>query len=170
MGKKIKLFAKKSFYKILTVLGITSILSAIGCTVSRPGDDDDDEGGLCYYGSPSNSYVLAGKITDASGNGIEDIKLGVTPVKKHEYEKKFSKTALTDEKGNYRLNWNDEYCRRDFVLTVEDIDGEVNGSFDNQTVNITFENTDMLDDDEAWVTYYSITGKDFTLNPKNSAE
>lgn len=166
MGKKIKLFAKKSFHKILTVLGITSVLTAIGCTPNGP-DDDDDDGTLCYYGSPSNSYVLAGQITDSTGKGIEDIKVGVTPVKKYSYENKFAKTALTDEQGNYNLSWSDSNCRSKFVLAIEDIDGAENGLFENQSADITFEETD-LKDNGTWVDYYSITGKNFTLNPKTS--
>lgn len=168
MGRKIKLFAKKSFYKILTVLGITSILSAMGCTTNGPDDDDDDDR-LCYYGSPSNSYVLAGTITDSDGKGIEDIKVGITPADGSSYYGTFPRTGLTDKNGNYSLTWNDGECRSEFVLTAEDIDGEKNGLFEQKSVNIKFEDANLTDTGE-WVDYYSITGKNFTLDSKNSEE
>ena len=69
MGKKIKSHARKIFNRILQILGITSIMTAVGCNGgaggngSGNGSDNIDEM-VAYYGSPINSYVLSGKVTD----------------------------------------------------------------------------------------------------------
>ena len=180
MGKKIKSHARKIFNRILQILGITSIMAAMGCTGGTGGDrtgtgsgtggQDNIDDMICYYGSPSNSYVLSGKITDPEGNGIEDIKVGVTPVNKRTYESKYAQTALTDEEGNYILKWNDNSCRFEFVLTAIDIDGVENGYFDKKDVEITFTDENHTDSYGYWADEYTIRDKNISLDPVEPKE
>ena len=139
MAKKIKKGFRKALSGLLTVLGITSIITACSGT---------EDGPVMYgppapeYGVPGNIYVVEGTVTGAENKPVEGIQVGVV---NKDYSAEYSSpdsyyrvSETTDENGNYKLEW---WANRDdieFKIEAVDIDGEENGSYSDKTVEVKF--------------------------------
>lgn len=101
-------------------------------------------GGLCEYGEPHVDFQASGKVTDASGKGIEGIRVAVRQHRHYEnsagviYDQNdwyFNDTLYTDAGGQYLLNRDAFSSPDDVTIVFEDIDGEEHGGqFASKTV------------------------------------
>ena len=186
MAKKIKSQFRHILNRILTLLGITSIITACG-------GNSVFGGAVAMYGVPQNNYVIEGMVTDSSGSPVKGIRVGA---KKHpddtrEYNdydyKPYSSWEETDENGEVwtRYDWSDYFAFTEtdengiyklewslfpnrtsdpkFVLYAEDIDGEENGSYKEKSDDVAF-TTDTKIKDGSWTDYFEIKNKNLTLD------
>ncbi len=92
--------------------------------------------GPVEYGQPHIDFKASGKVTDASGKGIEGIRVAVrqhlhfansSSVIYDQNDRDFNDTLYTDSSGQYLLD-RSAFSRPDDVTVVfEDIDGEEHG-------------------------------------------
>ncbi len=180
MAKKIK----KGFGRIISgfikVLGISSILVACG----------EGGGGVAMYGCPENNYVVSGNVTDNNGKAVKGIRVGIekspddeTRYKEWDFAELYVDTegyshwsdryfvfTETDDNGNYKLEWT--LWPKDnakFVLSAEDIDGEINGSFQNKESEIQFTENDRTKDG-SWVDEYEKKNMNILLDENNQVK
>lgn len=88
-------------------------------------------GGLCEYGEPHVDFQASGKVTDASGKGIEGIRVAIQTHRHYQgydvndwYE---NDTLYTDSHGEYLLKRNEFAAPHEVTVVFEDIDGEEHG-------------------------------------------
>ncbi len=141
MGKKIKLFSRRVFAKLLQVLGISSLCTAFGCSLLN-----NKWAPVAMYGVPGNFFTLEGTVTDEDGNAINGIEINVKTKENAEVPENPSieTQTYTTETGTYSLTWH--YMDKeelDWVLEIKDIDGNQNGSFEDTTDPITFTENDI---------------------------
>ena len=96
-----------------------------------------DIGGMrCEYGEPHIDFRASGKVTDASGKGIEGIRVAVRQHRHYEnspgviYDQNdwyFDDTLYTDSGGQYMLKRRAFSRPDDVTIVFEDIDGEEHG-------------------------------------------
>ena len=190
MAKKIKSQFRRILNRILTFLGITSIITACGA-------NSDDGGGVVMYGVPENNYVIEGLITDINGSPVKGIRVGAKKhpddtkeYNEHDYKpyssyeetdeygvawtrynwSDYFEFTETDENGNFKLDWS-LFPTRDpkFVLYAEDIDGKENGSYKEKSDNVAFTDDTKIKDG-SWTDYYEIKNKNLKLDSSEAAE
>ena len=184
MAKKIKKGFGKIVKTLLKVLGITSILAACGETETTIID------GPVMYGTPTNVYAVSGIVKNNSGTAVEGIRVGIEKAPDDEtrynewdfaelyvdeegyshWSDRYFVFTETDANGSYKLEWslwpNDN---AKFVLSAEDIDGEINGSFQNKSSEIQFTKNDCTKDG-SWVDEYEKKNIDISLDEETSVE
>lgn len=130
-------FIKASNY----ALGL--LLISIG--FSSCNKDDDDGRIMLMYGTPSADYEMSGKVTDNENNPIAGIKVSHP----RSYTNAGQEGVITDKDGNYKLNTKG-FAPGELKLTIEDIDGVVNGEFATKQKTETFKDSDYTGKDGAW--------------------
>jgi putative lipoprotein (rSAM/lipoprotein system) len=118
------------------LVGILSMLGFSGC--------HKEQYRLEEYGSPYATFSFHGKVTNKTGNPVKDIKIEVThqgyPV---------MNPMLTDDLGGYSMTVS-TFHDENFQLIVSDIDGEANGSYKNDTIQVTITKDDYYEQGEGW--------------------
>lgn len=181
MAKKIKSGFGRIISGLIKMLGISSLMTAFGCSYEIG----------AMYGTPENNYVVTGTVKDNDGKAVKGIRVGIKKSPddtseyggyykayrtweeydeetgytfiKHEWSDYFDFTE-TDKNGNYKLEWRIK-PKEDakFILSAEDMDGEQNGSFQNKTSEIQFTGKDRTKDG-SWVDTYEIKNKNISLD------
>ena len=136
--------------------GLLSILGFTGCEITGP-----DE-----YGTPNADYTVKGSVVNkADGKPIEGIRVGYDPtamvvpmygVPPAPYTPKASVT--TDAKGEFKLNnrfyGGEFYYDENNVLVcpiyVDDIDGEKNGLFQSEVLQVNFKDAEHSGKPKSW--------------------
>lgn len=163
MAKKIKKGFRKVLSGLLTVLGVTSIITACG-----GGETTDPEYGMPVpeYGVPENNYVFEGTVTGADGTPIKGIGVGVVDPnygkKYSHYDPSFYGATTTDENGKYKLKWRCDF-NQEFYIYIVDIDGEENGSYADKLIPVNFTDEDFIGNSKNG--YY--TDDNYKINNKN---
>jgi putative lipoprotein (rSAM/lipoprotein system) len=95
---------------------LAGILSILGFSVCVGPDE---------YGSPYATFSLRGKVTDKDGKPVKDIdiKLGFP-------ETSYYNSVYTNKEGDYSMKF-DFYHIEEFNIIASDIDGDLNGSYQN---------------------------------------
>ncbi len=154
MAKKIKSAFWRVLNRLLTVLGITPIITACGCVF----------GAKPLYGMPENNFVLEGTVTGTDGTPIKGIGVGVVnPNYDPNYtspDSYYCDTTTTDKDGNFKLEW--RWSGTTFYIYAVDIDGEENGSYSDKQVQVEFTYDDYTGSSK---TGYKIKDKNISLNP-----
>lgn len=123
----------KKLIKLLKFLGFTGLLTAIGC------DDDPAASLTVMYGMPANFKTISGRtLADLDNDGnyepVSNIQVSIND----EVEK-------SNENGRFSIHLIDENDK--FVLSVKDIDGEVNGSLEDTEIEIDFAGESDIEQD-----------------------
>lgn len=129
----------KKIYRPLikgTNWALAGLLSLFGLSACDALKDQPD-----MYGVPWAGYAVKGKVTDKeTGKPIPGIEVKVEfSAEEDTYFSAEKLTTITDSNGNYELKDTPSWHERKLIAT--DIDGELNGSFANDTVMIDRENT-----------------------------
>ena len=131
---------KKFFYGILKFLGITSLITACGGEVNF--------GAVMYgspqvdmYGMPPNYKSISGVVYgDTDGDGTEEtvngIEVTVTKTDANSETGTETETFKTLIGGHYSGGY---YGDDPITISFKDVDGEENGSFEEQTITINWE-------------------------------
>jgi putative lipoprotein (rSAM/lipoprotein system) len=111
--------------------GILSILGFSGCDIKKVEPVE--------YGSPYATFSLRGKVTDKDGKPVEDIniKLGFP-------ETSYYDSVYTNKEGDYSMMF-DCYHIEEFNIIASDIDGDLNGSYQNDTIQVKITDEDYYE-------------------------
>jgi len=105
--------------------GILTMLGFSGCEFYGPVE----------YGSPSANYTVKGKVVNkADGKAIKGIRIGYESATNSSF---YLEGTVSDENGEFKLTDQDIYKNK-IPVYFDDIDGELNGSFASDTVEIDF--------------------------------
>jgi putative lipoprotein (rSAM/lipoprotein system) len=110
------------------LVGILSMFGFSGCHKERYGLEE--------YGTPYATFSFHGKVTDKNESPVKDIKIEVT-----EQGASVMNPMLTDKSGGYSMTFS-TFPAEDFKVIVSDIDGEANGSYKNDTIQVTITKDD----------------------------
>jgi len=142
------LLPKYSFFLSL-ILGIIGIQT--GCNNAEYGTP------IAEYGTPSAKFIITGKIeSDSTSVQIPNIRVNM-----------LSDSVSSDVNGNYLVEAVSFPESQAFTIHFRDIDGSLNGSYNNLDTTITFQNPQFANGDGDW--YEGETTKEFNvkLKPKN---
>ncbi len=104
-----------------------------------PYPDEEEDSDTTLYGCQYSEYSVnvTGTVKDNNNNPIKGIKL--TYKYKLEYEGEVETTSLSDENGSFELSDSSflcfDYGLESNKIIAEDIDGELNGSFETKEIN-----------------------------------
>ena len=118
MAKKVHKGINKLLAFFLSVLGIGGACSMNSCMYGSPAME---------YGTPFATFIIDGNVTDENSEDILGIKVVM------EYD-----TTLTDSQGKFQTKTNAWPDNQDFTLQLKDIDGELNGSYEDLDTVIQF--------------------------------
>jgi putative lipoprotein (rSAM/lipoprotein system) len=94
--------------------------------------------GLIEYGSPHAEYSVKGAVTDVSGAPVAGIEILIKD--RSGYDE--SKPAYTNGQGEFDVTYS-AFPNEKFILTATDVDGEANGSFKADSVEVVFSKDDF---------------------------
>ncbi len=113
---------------------IWMLLAALGFATACSDVKDDDEP-PCEYGTPWVTFSVKGKVTNAAGEPVKGIDVGMEH-DNHDYG-----TFTTNENGEFAIEQGSAFginTKRKEVLVFTDIDGEENGSYETTKVEVSF--------------------------------
>jgi putative lipoprotein (rSAM/lipoprotein system) len=144
------------------ITGLLALLGFSGCNVFF---DDDGGGSKLMYGSPRADFEIKGRVTDADGDPVRDIKIVVGSTDSAGYE--FG-VGITDAHGFYRVTGGDWFGGSDITVAAEDIDGDKNGGdFAAGTVKVEVKGEDYIGGDDDWYMGKFTKTVDFELQLKS---
>ena len=117
------------------------------------------------YGTPNADYTVKGKVVNkATGKAIEGIRVAYNPevysgtlygVPTAPYKPKYY--VITNAKGEYKLTEKLSISEIQFIgnspllpVYVEDIDGEKNGLFQSETIQVDFKSAEKTGKPKGW--------------------
>lgn len=150
MTKKIKRIFRKIFLSILSLLGLTSLVSCYPFIMTP-----------IMYGMPANYHQITGTVRgkDVDGDGVGDPVPGI----QYSYEGQNLETVydedgniiehkipVTDENGIFYVDYWDSNGAKGIFVNFIDIDGEENGLYQENQVFFEFseENKSVMQDVE----------------------
>lgn len=131
------------------------------------------------YGVPTMDFVLKGKVKDEKGNPVSGMQVilvngtvDITPESMQEdnpYVQDYIAEAsdLTDGTGNFECHVKDVPREVQRVI-IRDVDGDANGKFESQMVEITFTEADQTGERRGW--YMGTRTKDVDITVKKVSE
>jgi len=121
------------------------------------------------YGVPYTQYTIKGKVTDEGGNGIPDIEVRAKTGYDYSSAPYEAGKVKTDAQGKYQMTI-DTFTRQTIGVIAEDIDGEINGSFQPDSVFIPKEEIILEGGDNNWFEGEGSKVVDFTLKETEQSE
>jgi putative lipoprotein (rSAM/lipoprotein system) len=112
--------------------GVLSVLGFSSCDIENHGQEE--------YGTPYATFTFRGKVTDEAGKPVKDVKIEVM----EEQSEQPVNPVLTNASGDYTSTFQD-FPMQNFRVIASDIDGETNGSFQNDTVQVKISKEDFDD-------------------------
>ena len=142
---------RREFIKSINwgLAGVIGLLGFAGCDII----------GAKEYGTPHGDYTVKGSVVNkATGKPIEGIRVGYScefcgglmyGVLPAPYQPKAH--VLTNSKGEFKLT-DDFFPEKDLKLPVyvEDIDGDKNGSFNSEYLEVDFRNAEHSGKAKSW--------------------
>ena len=114
---------------LLSIIGIGGACTFGGC----------EYGTAVEYGTPSATCKVFGKVTSEKNTTIRGIRLILQ-----------NDTAHTDENGQYIVQTIDFPGDQDFLIEIEDIDGESNGEYQPLDTIASFNDPEFINPEGAW--------------------
>ena len=112
------------------------------------------------YGTPYSDFTVSGKVTDADGNPIKGIQIN---------RKRHTAPVLSEENGDYSFNDPHSMDRGEYTLEFKDIDGDLNGSFEDTERTLKIDKEEYTGG-EGWFSGYVKRNLNVTLDKKQKAE
>lgn len=133
-----KKLALKTYGKIIAL--ILSIFGLSNCDIIEP---------KVEYGTPSASYSIKGKVIDReTQKPIKGIGIIARDKQNIIYQKD---TTYTDESGEYDLEFESfPYPGGKAYLIAKDLDGFANGSYQTDSLELTFTSEDRIKNGSGW--------------------
>ncbi len=92
------------------------------------------------YGAPFADFIINGTIKD---HDTEQLIEGVSVTLR-------SKTVYSGPNGEFQIIENEFADEQTFELKIEDVDGDLNGSYQNKDTSVVFENPQFTGGDGNW--------------------
>jgi putative lipoprotein (rSAM/lipoprotein system) len=129
---------------------LTALLSLLGYGCSSENSMEMYGSPILMYGVPSAEYKISGTVTDEGGKAVEGIKTSVKQVTNYEGKPiTFAiDSVLTDANGHYDMTSTHFPQSPEIKLIVEDVDGDTNGAYQNDTIDINYNNAQKVKDGE----------------------
>ena len=110
-------------------------------------DDTSNE-----YGCPTGAYHVMGTVTNEQGQPIAGIGVGECKQWNEEGDSLQVSGHLdtTDSEGRYKVDYNHAFPGESLSVDFHDIDGVVNGSYNDTVVTINTENVQLSGGDGHW--------------------
>lgn len=135
---RIKSIYSKLIYFCLVVLGFSSCIK----------DDPVDE-----YGVPSAKFKVKGKVVskEDQNTAIKDIRIVmIDDVDESKIDYRLDgDTAYTNSNGLFEIN-TENFPLKKFKVKIQDIDGDKNGSFEDEERTIEFNDSDFQGGSGGW--------------------
>ena len=117
------------------------------------------------YGMPSADYFIDGNIVSEETNEpIQNLKVrwsgGVNK------DERPIDSVFTDENGDFSFNRLREFPVTSYSFDIQDIDGELNGEFNDTTINVTVNHNEFKGGDGHWYDGEYHKTFDIKLKPK----
>ena len=98
----------------------------------------------------ASAFTITGKVSDEGGKAVEGIKTSVKQVTNYEGKPiTFAiDSVLTDANGHYDMTSTHFPQSPEIKLIVEDVDGDTNGAYQNDTIDINYNNAQKVKDGE----------------------
>ena len=127
---------------------LTALLSLLGYGCSS--ENSVEMYGVLMYGVPSAEYKMSGTVTDEGGKAVEGIKTSVKQISTYEGKSHASAidSVMTDANGHYDVSVHIFPMNKEIKLLVEDVDGDANGAYQNDTLDIDYNNAQKIKDGE----------------------
>lgn len=135
---------KNKFYKTSNAI-IFGLLALLGFASSC------DKGSKAEYGTPSAKFIV---------NGNVDAKESNTPIKNIRVIMNRD-TSFTDGEGHYQVESGEFPNNQTFQINFQDIDGAINGEYQNLDTIVEFVNPQFVNGDGNW--YEGETSKDLNV-------
>ena len=119
---------------------------------------------LAEYGSPSADYKVRGKIVSSKspGIGIEGIEVSIIPKYRYDPEYGYPEEHIlksnSGSNGDFLIYEQRRGFPSKYTVTIKDIDGEANGLFEDQTIEIEFKKEEYKGASGRW--YEGLAEKD----------
>jgi putative lipoprotein (rSAM/lipoprotein system) len=120
---------------------LAAILSLLGFSGCKPEINNE----RYEYGTPYATFSFHGTVSDKRGMPVKSIKVEVT-LAGDEY---IEGETQTDERGQYSTQFR-TFPVDEFQVIVSDVDGDLNGSYMNDTIPATINKTDYYEVGEGW--------------------
>ncbi|MBK5722542.1 radical SAM-associated putative lipoprotein [Dysgonomonas sp. Marseille-P4677] len=125
---------------------ISICLLILGFSACGSLSDDDIEPIVCEYGVPSAKYKVSGKVVTAEDDKQEVKNIRVVMIENVDESKVTyltGDTVFTDTNGEYKIE-RIGHPGQEFIIKFQDIDGEANGQFEEQTEIIDFKDAQYV--------------------------
>ncbi|MCL2596617.1 MAG: radical SAM-associated putative lipoprotein [Paludibacter sp.] len=136
---------------LLAVLGFSALATSCkyGVIVPNPA-----------YGMPSADYFIDGKVvSEQTEEPIKDLKIRFVGQIGSDYHPIDS--VFSDENGEFNFVRQREFPLTSYSLDIQDVDGDLNGAFNDTTVNVQIENDEYQGSDGEW--YFGTYRKTFDI-------
>jgi len=117
---------------------LAGIMGLLGFTCC---DEPADE-----YGTPHATYKINGRVTNKSGEAIPGIQIELEEMLYSSY----AAITYSDSKGEYVIEKETVGRTDKMQLMASDIDGEENGVYGNDTIQVLIEDKDYYDKGKGW--------------------
>ena len=124
---------------------LTALLSLLGYSCSS-----ENSLPVEMYGVPSADYQISGTVTNDNGQVVQGIKTSVKQISTYEGKTQASciDSVMTDANGHYDVSVHIFPMNKEIKLLVEDVDGDANGAYQNDTIDIDYNNAQKIKDGE----------------------
>lgn len=156
-----KTFHNRSLHWINYLLGCLLGLLGFSC------DSEDISDLPAEYGTPWATYQFKGRVLDQSKKPVENARVRIILEDdsfQWLYEGQNADTTHTDGNGEFFIETQSIPYPR-FLLITEDMDGETNSRFLNDTTRVVFEDSDYQKDDKKWHIGTAIRDVEIQLRP-----
>lgn len=114
--------------------GILSLLGFSGMTSCEATEE---------YGSPHADYTIKGKVTNEAKQAIPNLKIEILSEREYPITE-----SETDANGKFQTSF--DGLGENYSVAVSDLDGDVNGAFENDTIDINFTKDDYIKKGSGW--------------------
>ena len=127
---------------------LTALLSLLGYGCSS--ENSEEMYGVQMYGVPSAEYQISGTVTNEGGNVVQGIKTSVKQISTYDGKSQAFAidSVMTNTNGHYDVSVHVFPMNKEIKLLVEDVDGDANGAYQNDTIDIDYNNAQKIKEGE----------------------
>ena len=125
---------------------LTGLLSLLGYGCSSENSLEMYGTPVLMYGVPSAEYKISGTVTNDNNEAVQGIKTSLKNVINYEGKKTVFgiDSVMTDAAGHYDVTLKGFPHNNEIKLMVEDVDGEANGAYQNDTIDIKYNDAQLI--------------------------
>lgn len=120
---------------------LTALLSLLGYSCSSENSLEMYGTPILMYGVPSAEYKISGTVTNDNNEAVKGIKTSLKNIVNFNGNTTVFgiDSVMTDDNGHYDVSLKGFPQNDEIKLIVEDVDGETNGTYQNDTIDIKYD-------------------------------